>query len=71
MGVINRIWRTEKEIFSVETIPDEFILDLTENRKHIRVKDEKLYQILSDLDNFEIVLYYEDKEDIYKVERSV
>ena len=69
MGMINRIWRTEKEIFSVETIPDEFILDLTENRKYLRVKDEKLYNILSDLDNFEIVLYYEDKEDIYKVER--
>ena len=69
MGVINRIWRDEKEIFSVETIPDEYILDLTENKKHIKVKDEKLYHILSDIKEFEIVLYYENKEDIYRVER--
>ena len=69
MGMINRVWKTEREIFSVETIPDEFILDLTQDRKHLRVKDEKLYHILSDMKEFEIVLYYEDKEDIYKVER--
>lgn len=69
MGIINRIWRTEKEIFSVKTIPDEFVLDLTQNGKHLRVKDEKLYQILSDLKEFEIVLQYENKEDIYTVEK--
>ncbi len=69
MGIINRVWRTGKEIFSVETIPDEFVLDLTQNRKHLRVKDERLYQILSDIKEFEIVLYYENKEDIYRVER--
>ncbi len=70
MGIINRIWRTEKEIFSVKTIPDEFVLDLTQNGKHLRVKDEKLYQILSDLKEFEIVLQYENKEDIYTVENG-
>jgi len=69
MGTINRVWKTDKEIFSVDTISDEFILDITQDRKHLRVKDEKLYQILSEIKKFEIILYYENKEDMYRVEK--
>ncbi|HHG75631.1 MAG TPA: hypothetical protein ENK22_11340 [Persephonella sp.] len=69
MGLINRVWRDNKKIYSVETLSGEFILDLSHNKKHLRIKDEKLYQILSELTQFEIILYYENKEDIYKVEK--
>ncbi|SNZ06261.1 hypothetical protein SAMN06265182_0617 [Persephonella hydrogeniphila] len=69
MGIINRIWRTEKEIFSVETLPSEFVEDLTAERKYLKVKDEKLMEILRNLSIFQIVLYYEDKEDVYQVEK--
>ncbi len=67
MGEIKRIWKNDSEEFSVDTIDKEFIVDLTKDRKHLQVKKEKMLEILSSLKSFEIILYYEDKEDIYKV----
>ncbi len=67
MGEINRVWRTDNNVYSVDTVDKEFVVDLTKDRKHLQVKKEKILEILNDLDEFEIVLYYEDKEDIYKV----
>lgn len=67
MGLISRIWKSEDKIFSVDTLPSEDVEDLTTTKKYLKVKDSKMLEILQNLDNFEIVLYYEDKEDIYKV----
>ena len=67
MGEINRVWKTDKEVYSVDTIDKDFVVDLTKDRKHLQVKKEKMLEILNNLDEFEIVLYYEDKEDLYKV----
>ncbi len=67
MGDINRVWRVDNKVYSVDTVDKEFVVDLTKDRKHLQVKKEKMLEILNDLNEFEIVLYYEDKEDIYKV----
>ncbi len=67
MGEINRVWKTDNKVYSVNTIDKDFVVDLTKDRKHLQVKREKMLEILNDLNEFEIVLYYEDKEDIYKV----
>ncbi|WP_029520261.1 hypothetical protein [Persephonella sp. IF05-L8] len=67
MGLISRIWKSNQEIFSVDTLPSEDIEDLTTTKKYLKVKEPKMLEILQSLDNFEIVLYYEDKEDIYRV----
>ncbi len=70
MGDIKRIWKTENRVFSVDTIDKESLLDLTKDRKHIQVKKEKMLEILNNLKEFEIILYYEGKEDIYKVKEK-
>ncbi|WP_297454480.1 hypothetical protein [Persephonella sp.] len=67
MGLISRIWKSEDKIFSVDTLPSEDVEDLTTTKKYLKAKDSKMLEILQNLDGFEIVLYYEDKEDIYKV----
>ena len=69
MGEIERIWKTETEQFSVNTLPQESIIDLTKKRKHLQVKSEKMLEILQTIKNFQIVLYYEGNEDIYFVEK--
>ena len=69
MGEIERIWKTENEIFSVKTLDKEDVLDLTKKRKHLQVKNEKMLEILQNLQDFQIVLFYEGNEDIYFVKR--
>jgi hypothetical protein len=69
MGEIERVWKTDEEIFSVNTIPEEFILDLTKKRKHLQVSNEKMLEILQSIESFKIILYYEGNEDIYIVEK--
>ncbi len=68
MGQIERIWKTEGNIFSVETLSD-CIVNLSNNRKHIKVCDEKMMSILNDIQEFEIILFYEGKEDKYQVKK--
>lgn len=69
MGIIERIWKAEDSVYSIKTIQDEFITDLSQGRIHKKVKTEKMLEILQNLDKFEILLYYEDKVDKYNVER--
>ncbi|MBK3333220.1 hypothetical protein GWK41_09075 [Persephonella atlantica] len=69
MGIISRVWRTSDQVYSVENIPPEHITDLSGERKYLKVKDQYMSQLLSALEKFEIVLFYEDREDIYQVER--
>ncbi len=69
MGEIERVWKTDKETFSVNTLPQEVIIDLTKKRKHLQVSQEKMLEILQSIDKFQIVLYYEGNEDIYSVEK--
>ncbi len=69
MGIISRVWLTEDKEISVDTSPKEDVLDLSKDGLHLQLNPEKLQQILQSLDKFKIVLYYEDKEDIYEVER--
>ncbi|MDQ7055499.1 MAG: hypothetical protein Q9M89_03010 [Persephonella sp.] len=69
MGIISRVWRTSDNIHSVETIPPEHITDLSGERKYLRVKDRYMSQLLSALEKFDIVLFYEGREDIYQVEK--
>lgn len=68
MGIVERVWRTSEENISVNSLP-EYIINLSSGKKHLRLKDEKMLEILNRLENFEIVLFYENKEDIYKVEK--
>ncbi len=67
MGEIERIWKSKDKIYSVSNSPKEDILDLSSKTKYIQLKKEKLQSILENLGNFQIILYYEDKEDIYDV----
>ena len=69
MGEIERIWKTEDKTFSVKTLDKEDVLDLTKKRKHLQVKNEKMLEILQNLQDFQIVLFYEGNEDIYSVKR--
>ncbi len=69
MGEIKRVWKTKDSVYSVDTIEENFVLDLTKDRKHLQVKKEKMLEILSNIKEFEIILYYEGKEDLYKVEK--
>ena len=69
MGEITRQWHSDSKIFSVENSNPEDIIDLSTNSKHIQMKKEVMEDILSRLEKFKIVLYYEDKEDIYEVEK--
>jgi len=69
MGEISRQWQSDSKIFSVETSNPEEIIDISTNSKHIQIKKEIMEKILSSLNRFKIVLYYEDKEDIYEVEK--
>ncbi len=69
MGEIERIWKsTEGEVFSVETLSD-CIVNLSNNRKHIKVCDDKMLSILNTINEFEIILFYEGKEDKYTVKK--
>jgi len=69
MGEIIRVWKTEKETFSPLTAKKEDIIDLTKDKKHIQMKKEKMLEILQSVEKFKIILYYEDKEDLYEVEK--
>ena len=69
MGEILRVWKTEDKTYSpLEANPEE-IIDLTKDRKHIQLKKEKMLEILNNTSRFKIVLYYQDKEDLYEVEK--
>ncbi len=69
MGEIERIWETETEKYSVDTLPKECVIDLTKKRKHLQVSNEKMLEILQSVKSFKIVLYYEGNEDIYFVKK--
>ncbi|RMA97025.1 hypothetical protein [Hydrogenothermus marinus] len=67
MGNIERVWKSENQIFSIKNSNPEDIIDLSGKTKHIQLKKEKMFDILSNLEKFQIILYYEDKEDLYDV----
>ncbi len=69
MGIISRVWLTDNREISVDNFPQDEILDLSKDGLHLQLKPEKLEEILSSIDKFKIVLYYEGKEDVYEVER--
>jgi len=69
MGIIKRVWKTEGQIYSVDAFPEDAIEDLSGSRKYLRLKDEYMKQLLSEMNRFQIILYYQDKEDVYFVER--
>ncbi len=68
MGEIERVWKTEDKVFSVKTLED-CIVNVSNHRKHLKVCDEKMLEIVESIDKFEIILYYEGNEDKYTVER--
>ncbi len=68
MGIVERIWKTDSAVFSTETLSD-CIVNLSNNRKHIKVCDEKMLSLLNELSEFEIILFYEGKEDKYSVKK--
>ena len=68
MGDIERVWISGDKVFSVNTL-EQFSVNLSAGRKHIKVSDDKMLSILHDLEKFEIALYYEGKVDKYVVER--
>ena len=69
MGIIERVWKVGNEIYSVKTIPEQFVTDLSKNKLHKLVNEEKMLNILSKIEHFEIILYYEGKEDRYEVHK--
>ncbi len=67
MGEISRQWIAQDKTYSVEKANEDEVIDLSKDTKHIQMKQEVMEKILKELDNFKIVLFYEDKEDIYEV----
>lgn len=65
-GQLKRVWKADEVEYSVESFRKEEI-DVVKQDKHEKVKDEVMLKILQDLDRFQIILYYSDKEDIYDV----
>ena len=72
MGIIERVWKTGKNVYSVESLEDKFVIDMSQNQNklHKRIKPEKMLEILQNLDRFEIILYYQNNEDKYIVTSS-
>ncbi|NPA52786.1 MAG: hypothetical protein GXO22_07810 [Aquificae bacterium] len=68
MGQIERVWKTNDNVFSVDTLCD-CIVNLSKNRKHIKVCDDKMLSLLNEIKEFDIVLFYEGKEDKYQVKK--
>jgi hypothetical protein len=69
MGQIQRVWKSKDFTYSIGTSNKEDVLDLTKDALHLQLKKEKLEEILQELEEFKIILYYEDKEDIYEVKK--
>ncbi len=69
MGKIERVWQTDDKTYSIRTIEEDFIIDKSSKNLHKIVKTEKMLEILSNLKNFQIILFYEDKKDIYDVKK--
>lgn len=67
--MIERVWRGKDVEYSVDFFPEDHLENLSSSRISIKVKDQIMLDILQNLEEFEIVLYYSDKEDIYKVEK--
>ena len=67
-GLIKRIWISQGQIYDVENFSADYIENLSSSRTYIKLRDDIMKKILADLRSFKIVLYYEDKEDIYEVE---
>ncbi len=68
MGEIERIWKSKDKIFSVSTLED-CVVNVSNHRKHLKVCNEKMLEVLENLDRFEIILFYEGTEDKYIVEK--
>lgn len=66
-GLIKRVWMTENDVYDVEKYPEEYIENLSFTKKYIKLRDDVMKNILEGLNEFRIVLYYQDKEDIYDV----
>ncbi|WP_457640597.1 hypothetical protein [Persephonella sp.] len=69
MGEIERVWISQNTVYSVKNSPEDHILDLSGNRKHLKLKEDKMLEIIQNLEKFEIALYYEGNVDKYIVEK--
>lgn len=65
-GQLKRVWKTKSNEYSVENFTEEEVQVLNSDN-HIKLKDETMLKLLQQLDTFQIVLYYSDKQDIYEV----
>ncbi len=68
-GTIKRVWITEKDIYHVEKYSDEYTEKLSSTKLYTKLKDDVMRKILEGLSEFKIILYYQDKEDVYQVKR--
>ncbi|ACN98909.1 hypothetical protein [Sulfurihydrogenibium azorense] len=68
-GFIKRVWQTQDTVYDVENYTDEYKENLSSTKTYIKLKDSVMKQILEGLSEFKIILYYQDKEDIYQVKR--
>ncbi len=68
MGEIERVWLSDKKVYSVKNL-DPSSVEIHLEGKHIKISDEKMLSILQTLEKFEIALYYEGKVDKYIVEK--
>lgn len=65
-GQLRRTWKTEKDEYSVESFREDQVQVLVDG-KHKKLKDDVMFNILQQMDRFQIVLYYSDKQDVYDV----
>lgn len=65
-GQLRRTWKTENTEYCVENFNQEQV-QVVATGKHIKLKDDIMLSILQQIDRFQIVLYYSDKQDIYDV----
>ncbi len=64
-GFIERYWKSENNIYSVNNFDESLINNLSSTKLHKKLKDDVMLDILNKEERFKIVLKYEDKEDIY------
>lgn len=67
-GELKRVWKTSDSEYSVECFSQEDV-QIVNPGHHMKLKDEVMLRLLQNLEKFQIVLYYSDKQDIYDVVR--
>lgn len=69
-GVIKRVWKFNQTEYDTNAFEKCEIENLSSSsRTFIKVKEEAMMKLLQEVQEFQIVLYYQDKKDVYLVSK--